>query len=329
MLEVDEDGGVLVCDTRNNRVVKIAADGSVAWEWPRGDGVTCRPTQLSMPWCARRLPGGGVVIADTYNFRVLQLDRNLEIVRALGSCPIAARSLSLPRSAQRIGRGRYLIADTYNNRVVETDRHSRPLWHFGSGASEDLFWPRCTFRGADGRTVIADSRNNRIILVGEQGVEKVIAEIRGGPERSTFRDPHDVLATPDGRLIVADTGNNRIVELDTDGAWVSTFPSPAAARDGWRLSDPHNVTLDDGDRLLISDTGHDRVVVLERRSGRIAEIRHLVLPDGGVTSLKEPRGCRFAYGHYFILDSGTPGSSSPMRGTASCGPGTARWRTAR
>ena len=306
MLEVDEDGGVLVCDTRNHRVVKIAADGSVAWEWPRRDGVTRRPTQLSMPWCARRLPDGGFAIADTYNFRVLQLDQNLEILRALGSCPIAARSLSLPRSAQRLGRGRYLIADTYNNRVVETDRHSRPLWHFGSGASEDLFWPRCAFRGADGRTVIADSRNNRILLVGKHGLEKAIAEIIRGSERSPFRDPHDVLATPDGHLIVADTGNNRIVELDTDGAWVSTFPSPAAAAEGWRLSDPHNVSLDDRERLLVSDTGNDRVVMLERRSGRITELRHLFLPDGGVTSLKEPRGCSFTYGHYFILDSGTP-----------------------
>jgi outer membrane protein assembly factor BamB len=306
MLEVDEEGGVLVCDTRNDRVVKLAADGSVAWEWPQGAGMPCRPTRLSMPWCARRLPGGGFVIADTYNFRVLELDRNRKVVRALGSCPIAARSLSLPRSAQRLGRGRYLIADTYNNRIVETDRHSRLLWHFGSGASEDLFWPRCTFRGPDGRTVIADSRNDRILVVGEHGVEKVIAEIGGGPERSTLRDPHDVLATPDGRLIVADTGNNRVVELDSDGGWLSTFPSPAAARDGWRLADPHNVTLDASGRLLISDTGHDRVIVLERRGGRITELRHLTLPDGDVTPLKEPRGCTFRFGHYFILDSGTP-----------------------
>ena len=136
MLEVDEDGAVLVCDTRNNRVVKIAADGAVAWEWPRRDGVISRPTQLSMPWCARALPGGGVVIADTYNFRVLQLDRNLEIVSAHGSCPIAGRTLSLPRSAQRIRRGRYLIADTYNNRVVETDRHSRPSGTSAAAAPE-------------------------------------------------------------------------------------------------------------------------------------------------------------------------------------------------
>lgn len=306
MLEVDEDGAVLVCDTRNNRVVKIAADGAVAWEWPRRDGVISRPTQLSMPWCARTLPGGGVVIADTYNFRVLQLDRSLEIVSAHGSCPIAGRTLSLPRSAQRIRRGRYLIADTYNNRVVETDRHSRHLWHFGSGSSEDLFWPRCAFRAADGRTVIADSRNNRLILVGPEGVERVIDELRRGSERSTFKDPHDVLMAPDGRLIVADTGNDRIVELDTDGTWVSTFPSPAEAAAGWRLSDPHNVSLDDGDRLLVSDTGNDRVVMLERRSGRITDMTRLFLPDGGVTPLKEPRGCRFAFGHYFILDSGSP-----------------------
>jgi len=268
--------------------------------------VMCRPTQLSMPWCARRLPDGGYVIADTYNFRVLQLDASLEILRALGSCPISERSLSLPRSVQPVGRGRYLIADTYNNRVVEMDRQSHPLWQFGSGSSEDLFWPRCAFRGADGRTVIADSRNNRIVLVDGDGVEKAISEVRRGAELSTFRDPHDVLPTADGHLIVADSGNNRIVELDTDGAWLWTFPSSAEAAEGWQLSDPHNVSLDDNGRLLVSDTGNDRVLVLERWSGRITELRYLFRPDEGITTLKEPRGCTFKFRHYFILDSGTP-----------------------
>ena len=111
---------------------------------------------------------------------------------------------------------------------------------------------------------------------------------------------------PDGRLIVADTGNNRIVELDTDGTWVSTFPSPRRRPPAGACRILTTSASTTGDRLLVSDTGNDRVVMLERRSGRIAEMRHLFLPDGGVTSLKEPRGCRFAYGHYFILDSGSP-----------------------
>src|SRR5207344_753962 len=101
-------------------------------------------------------------------------------------------------------------------------------------------------------------------------------------------------------------GNNRIVELGMDGAWLWTFPSPAEAAEGWRLSDPHNVSLDDTGRLLVSDTGNDRVLVLERWSGRITELRYLLRPDGGITTLKEPRGCSFNFGHYFILDSGTP-----------------------
>jgi DNA-binding beta-propeller fold protein YncE len=304
MLEVDRDGGMLVCDTRNHRVVKVGTDDSIEWEWPQRDGATCRPTQLSMPWCARRQPDGGLVIADTYNFRVLQLDASLQIRGTLGSCPIGGRSLSLPRSAQRLGSGRYLIADTYSNRVVEMDRCSRPVWQFGCGPSEDLFWPRCAFRNAAGRTVIADSRNNRILIVNGDRIEKVIGEIARGAERSTLRDPHDCLETPDGHLIVADTANNRIVELAQDGAWLWTFPSPAETTAGWELSDPHNVGVDGDGRVLVSDTGNDRVLVVERRTGGVTEVKHLLAPDGTVTALKEPRGCQFAFGHYFILDSG-------------------------
>ena len=304
MLEVDQDGGVLVCDTRNHRVVKIDAGGSVAWEWPRRAGVTCRPTQLSMPWCVSRLHDGGLLIADTYNFRVLHLDENREILRSWGASPVTERRLSLPRSVQRLGRGRYLIADTYNNRIVEMDRHSRTWWQFGSGSSEELFWPRCALRIADGRTAIADSRHNRILFVRGHGIEKTISEFRCGSTYSTFKDPHDFLQTADGHLIVADTGNDRIVELDADGAWLSTFPNAAATAEGWRLSDPHNVSLDSDQRLIVSDTGNDRVLVVERPSGRVTELRELVRLDGTVTTLKEPRGCCFKYGHYFILDSG-------------------------
>ena len=141
----------------------------MAWEWPQA-GMPCRPNRLSMPWCARRLPGGGFVIADTYNFAC---SSSTGTGRSSGRSarvrsPPGASSSSLGAAA---GRGRYL-ADTYNNRVVETDRHSRLLWHF---EARDLFWPRCTFRGPDGRTVIADSRNDRILVV-EHGIEKVIAE---------------------------------------------------------------------------------------------------------------------------------------------------------
>jgi hypothetical protein len=184
------------------------------------------------------------------------------------------------------------------------DRYSRIPWQFGGGPAMNLFWPRCARRDATGRTVIADSRNNRILIVGQQGLERIIDEFACGRERSTFRDPHDFLQTDDGHLIVADTGNNRIVELTEDGAWRSTFPSPAAVNEGWRLADPHNVSLDCHDRLIVSDTGNDRVLIVERPSGRVTELRRCVYPDGSVTTLKEPRGCCFMYGRYFILDSG-------------------------
>ena len=163
MLEVDADGGVLVCDTRNHRVVKIAADGSVAWEWPRRDGVTRRPTQLSMPWCARRLPDGGFAIADTYNFRVLQLDQNLEILRALGSCPIRPGAC---RCHARLSGWGAAATSSPTRTTTGSWRRTATLALFGTLGAE----PPKTSSGhgarsavADGRTVIADSRNDRIL----------------------------------------------------------------------------------------------------------------------------------------------------------------------
>src|SRR4030095_10303414 len=115
----------------------------------------------------------------------------------------------------------------------------------------------------------------------------------------TLRDPHDVLATLDGRLIVADTGNNRVVELDSDGGWLSTFPSPAAARGpreqsrgrarlGWRLA-VHLPPARRGSRRLATSGSPQRHAGRQRAT---AHLGHRPRPRGraGAPRRAGPRG---------------------------------------
>lgn len=73
--------------TENNRVLEVDAGGSVVWAcdttvsqvWttsPAGPTVGMRRTSLNRPTVARRIGGGGILIADTGNNRVVLIDRS-------------------------------------------------------------------------------------------------------------------------------------------------------------------------------------------------------------------------------------------------------------
>ena len=308
MLEPCKDGSFLVCDTRNHRILKIGDNGNTEWEWPGRITSRHHPTQLFLPRCVRESSDGGLVIADTHNLRILSLDSGLNVTKAFGTTPVRSRELSFPRSVQPLANGNYLIADTYNNRVVEMDRNSKIHWQFKKSVTRslqyELFWPRRALRLNDGRTVIADGRNNRIVFLGsDRKLLKVIHHIRMGSGLSELNDPHDVIQIPGGNFLVVDTGNDRLLEIDHEGNCLRSYPREKS--ESLMASDPHHVSFGPGGDVILSDTGNNRVLILDSQLKLKAQLSELRLSGTRqVTSLREPRGCYYIRGFYWILDSG-------------------------
>ncbi len=250
------DGGVLVADTGNHRIRRVAPNGTistVAGSGPccgaagalAGDGTllaTDPGVRMNGPRGVAVHPDGRILIADTENHVVRAIMPGGLIVRIAGSSggtpgysteggPAASALLNRPSGVAVAADGAILVTDTGNHRVLRfapttttVSRVAGSTPTFGAGYNGD-------------------------------GIPADTAQLNG---------PTGVAVAPDGRVLIADTGNHRIRAVDGSGT-ISTVagsgvtgpllgdggPATAAA-----LASPEGVASDSVGTVLIADTGH-------------------------------------------------------------------------
>ena len=228
-------------------------------------------------------PAGHVLIADQFNNRVIEIDRQGNIVWHFGDGSPSAGPTSVvsPNDAERLPDGTTLIAGTGappaagaaygvteqacamngcpDDRVLLVDQNGNIQWEYGAGDSGagQLSGPVCARMVSNGHVLITDQGNARIIEV-DPATSAVVwqypADLDGG---SPLADPNSAERLSNGNTLIADEGNNRVVEVDASGNVVwqyPTNPSPqvlSAAAFASRL--PNGNTL-------ITDSGNSRVI---------------------------------------------------------------------
>lgn len=288
------DGGHLIADTRNHRILDVSQDGVARRIEPDESevGALCSPTFVE------RLPGGNLLICDAGNERVLELDAGLRVVWQYGRQVAHERALSYARSVELHPDGTLLVADTGHNRLVSLAKDGRVERVLD--ANGGLFWPRCARRTQSGSIVIADGRNSRIVELDPDGrVARTLSHLQRG-EGLPLDDPHDVRALPGGHLLIADSGQDLVVETD----WEGHIHWSAGESDGVPLHDPHSAQrLADGS-YLIADTGSRRLLWVDR-SGREIQALESFRADGTLRRLDRPRYAEMAEdGRIVVVDSG-------------------------
>ena len=251
---VDRLGNVYIADTRNHRVRKVDAAGTITTfagtgeTGYLGDGEPATWARLYYPESLAVDGQGNVYIADTFNHRVRKVDaagtiytRTVEGWYAGGDEPYTSISLNYPGGVAVDGQGNVYIADTLNHRVRKVDAAGTITTFAGTGSRGStgdgapatrarLYYPRDVAVDGLGNVYIADTANDRVRKVDAAGIITTYAGTGergyggdGGPAtRAYLSNPEDVAVDALGYVYIADTENDRVRRVDASGT-ITTF----------------------------------------------------------------------------------------------------------
>jgi outer membrane protein assembly factor BamB len=133
------NGNLLITDRDNHRVIEVnRSTGEIEWQF----GVTDQPgnddEHLNGPHNADRLSDGNMIVADSLNYRILEVDPQGDIVWEYA--PSGGDALNWPRDADVLDNGNVLITDSYfyrggvpgatEGRVIEVTRAGEVVWEY-------------------------------------------------------------------------------------------------------------------------------------------------------------------------------------------------------
>jgi RHS repeat-associated protein len=244
------DGRVVIADTDNNRIRRVATDGTIATiagdgEYgASGDGSAATSARLSAPRGIAADENGAVYIADTGANRVRRIGTDGKITTVAGG----------GHPADGLGDN-------------------------GPAGEARLSGPTAVAVAADGAVYIADAFHHRVRMVGTDGLITTVAGTGspgftgdGGPaSAAALRQPQGLAVDPDGQLLIADTGNHRIRRVGVDGVIATIAGGSAPADDlgdgglatAARLSSPTSLAIAPDAGILVADAGHARIRRLE------------------------------------------------------------------
>lgn len=216
-------GNMLIADAGKNAALENSErgvtlksfNGTSAWKLGIGGVRTPRGASFT--------PSNTVLVADTGNSRILELDPSGSKIAELKT------GLKAPRWAERERNGTTLVADTGNNRVVELNSIGTPVWGLGDGTTNIVNHPTHAMRLINGNTLVTDAGNSRVMEVNPQG--KLVWMVGGSRpvagEGANLNNPNSAVRLPSGNTLIADTGNNRIIEVDAKNTIVWQMPASA------------------------------------------------------------------------------------------------------
>lgn len=228
----ESDGDYLVADggqfnRQGSKVVEFSPTGKPIWAYVN--------PQLDFVHSAYPTTRGNILIADTNNNRVIEVNRQCKIVfntddlgpghGFLGRGRLSDGSqLIYPNDAKQIPNGHYLISSRMTSTVFEIDRHGHVFWKCHSftnlqGKPDHLARQHNPQRLPNGDTLIADSDNARVIIVNRNCTREVwqypplghTTNAHGGQK---ILWPRDAMPVKNGDILIDDSLHNRCLEVN-------------------------------------------------------------------------------------------------------------------
>ncbi|MDI6841147.1 MAG: NHL repeat-containing protein [bacterium] len=248
--------------------------------------------QLYLPNDADLLPNGNILISDTYNNRVIEVDRTHSIIRTW--------LFTQPYAADLLANGNILIASI--DGVYEIDITGSIVWSYtGLGVCQDVH------KLPNGNILIGCMENN---VVREVDASFNIVWQYGtwgvpGAGYNQLHYPRKVKRLPNGNTLIGDYGSRRVIEVTRAKqiAWQygQTYVSgtgPNQIRRGWA------VDYINKDAYLISDMAGRRVIKVTKDKDIIWQYGKTDVIGYAINKLYTPYDVDYLpNGHVLITDA--------------------------
>lgn len=247
-----------------SRVLRTDRDGHLSWRYGDEEG-----QELHKPHSCTRTPEGHVLICDTDNHRIIQVNPdNNEIVWSFGEKgqpEKAERGLDRPRFAQILPNDRVLIVDQNNRRVFEMKKNRQIMWEYAG--MDHLMVPYHAERLDNGNTLITDWGAHWVIEVNpEHEVVWSFGERKtSGNDDSHLSYPEYATRLKNGNTLISDTRNHRVLEVSPDkeivwqldGQERIKFGTPTYAQ---RMADGNTLLLHSSNRQMLEVTAKNKLM---------------------------------------------------------------------
>jgi predicted membrane-bound mannosyltransferase/sugar lactone lactonase YvrE len=263
-----------VADSRNNRVIHIASDGTMLHEWGTfADAVSGDAPigTFNEPWGIAVGPDGSVYVSDTWNHRVQKFSKDGRPLTMWGQygqpmpdVPETASSFWGPRGVAVDSFGHVLVADTGNKRIVIFDDEGNYIGEFGTAGLEpgQFDEPVGVAVSPNGTVYITDTWNQRVqaFTPSEDGSFYFPAfqwDVNAWYGQSLDNKPF-IAVGPDEHVFITDPEGYRIIEFASDGQFVRTWGDFGDGPN--EIGIAAGVTVDSFGLVWVTDAGNNRIL---------------------------------------------------------------------
>ena len=269
-VSVAPDGSIYVADSRNHRLLKYDADGTLVLTWGSfGDARagTAAPGTFNEPWGVAVGPDGSVYVADTWNHRIQKFDANGQFLTMWGHEQYQPDNFETfdgfwgPRAVVVDQAGRVFVADTGNKRIVVFDENGQGLSNIGGGGFEPglLDEPVGLALGPDGTVYVADTWNQRVqaFKPDPNTGEYLFAQqwpVVGWYGQSLDNKPY-LAVDAQGRVYATDPEGYRVLVFNKDGQCLATWGDFGADNTTFALAS--GIAVDAQGNVYVTDAVKD------------------------------------------------------------------------